>query len=139
MKNIDQTKSYKTRQLSQEQLNGIELLLQGQGDRTVAEAVGVSRQTVWEWRKRDPNFIIELNRLRSEMWLEARERLKSLANRALDVIELQLGSDDSKASLAAAKCVLQGTRLLGATDISKGGLTANEELILAEWRNSQWR
>ena len=28
------------------------------------------------------------------MWTEARERLKSLANRALDVVELHLDSDD---------------------------------------------
>ena len=40
------TKPDKTRQLSIEQANAIEHLLQGQSDRAVAEAVGVSRQTV---------------------------------------------------------------------------------------------
>ena len=39
------TKPDKTRQLSIEQANAIEHLLQGQSDRAVAEAVGVSRQT----------------------------------------------------------------------------------------------
>ena len=42
------TKPDKTRQLSIEQANAIEHLLQGQSDRAVAEAVGVSRQTVSE-------------------------------------------------------------------------------------------
>jgi hypothetical protein len=83
------TKSDKTRQLSIEQENAIEHLLQGKSDAAAAEAVGVSRQTIWEWRNRNPLFIAELNRQRSEMWREARERLKSLANRALDVVELR--------------------------------------------------
>jgi len=67
----------KTRQLSIEQANALE--------------------------HHDPLFIAELNRQRSEMWQEARERLKSLANHALDVVELHLGSGDPKASLATAK------------------------------------
>jgi hypothetical protein len=128
------TKPDKTRQLSIEQANAIEHLLQGQSDRAVAEAVGVARQTIWEWRNHDPLFIAELNRQRSEMWTEARERLKSLANRALDVVELHLGCDDPKASLAAAKYILQGTRLLGDTDLPKGGPTTPEGVLMAELR-----
>jgi len=129
------TKQDKTRQLSIEQANALEHLLQGQSDRAVAEAVGVARQTVWEWRNNDPLFIAELNRQRSEMWTEARERLKSLANRALDVVELQLGSDDPKASLAAAKYILQGTRLLGDTELLKGGPTTPEDVIMKDLRS----
>ena len=124
----------KTRQLSIEQANALEHLLQGQSDRAVAEAVGVARQTIWEWRNHDPLFIAELNRQRSEMWTEARERLKSLANHALDVVELHLDSDDPKASLAAAKYILQGTRLLGDTDLPKEGPTTPEGVLLPELR-----
>jgi hypothetical protein len=128
------TKPDKIRQLSQEQQNAIEHLLQGQSDRAVAEAVGVSRQTIWDWRSHDPLFIAKLNRQRSEMWREARERLKSLANRALDVVELQIGSDDPKAALAAAKYILQGTRLLGDTELPTGGPTTPEAVILKRLR-----
>ena len=129
------TKPDKTRQLSIEQANAIEHLLQGQSDRVVAEAVGVSRQTVSEWKNHDPLFIAELNRQRSEMWKEARERLKSLANRALDVVEVQLDSGDLKASLAAAKYIMQGTRLLGDADLPKGGPTTPEAVILERLRS----
>jgi hypothetical protein len=125
----------KPRQLSIEQQNAIEHLLQGQSDRAVAEAVDVSRQTIWEWRNNDPLFVAELNRQRSEMWREARERLKSLANRALDVVELQLDSSDPRTSLAAAKYVLQGTQLLGETDLHIGGPTTPEGVIMAKLRN----
>jgi hypothetical protein len=128
------TKPDKTRQLSIEQENAIEHLLQGKSDAATSEAVGVSRQTIWEWRNRNPLFIAELNRQRSEMWREARERLKSLANRALDVVELLLGSGDPKATLAAAKYVLQGTRLLGDTDLPMSGPTTPEGVIMAELR-----
>jgi transposase len=129
------TKSDKIRQLSQEQHNAIEHLLQGKSDRAVAEAVGVSRQTVWEWRNNDILFIAELNRQRSEMWQEAHQRLKSLANRALDVVELQLDSGDPKASLAAAKYILQGTRLLGDSELPKSGPTTPEAIIMERLRS----
>lgn len=128
------TKPDKIRQLSQEQQNAIEHLLQGKSDRAVAEAVGVSRQTVSEWKNHGPLFIAELNRQRSEMWREARERLKSLANRALDVVEQQLDSGDPKASLAAAKYILQGTRLLGDTELPRTGPTTPEAVILERLR-----
>jgi hypothetical protein len=129
------TKPDKIRQLSIEQANAIEHLLQGQSDRAVAETVGLSRQTVSEWKNHDPLFIAELNRQRSEMWREARERMKALANRALDVVEVQLGSSDPKASLAAAKYVLQGTQLLGDTDLTKSGPTSPEAVIMAKLRS----
>jgi hypothetical protein len=133
------TKFDKTRQLSIEQLNAIDHLLQGKSDRAVAEAVDVSRQTVWEWRNHDPLFIAELNRQRYELWSEARERMKSLANRALDVVELQLGSGDPKAALAAARYVLQGTQLLGDTDLPIKGPTTPEGLILERLRGEAHR
>jgi hypothetical protein len=69
------------------------------------------------------------------MWSEARDRMKALANRALDVVEHQLDSGDSKASLAAAKYILQGTRLLGNTDLPTGGPTTPEDVIMARLRS----
>jgi len=128
------TKPDKIRQLSQEQMNAIEHLLLGKSDRSAAETVGVSRQTICEWRNHDPLFIAELNRQRSELWWESRERLKSLANRALDAVEVQLDSSDPKASLAAAKYVLQGTRLLGETDLPGSGPMTPEDVIMNRLR-----
>lgn len=127
------TKPDKTRQLSIEQQNGIDHLLQGKSDKATAEAIGVSRQTVWEWRNRDILFIAKLNRQRSEMWSEARDRLKALANRALDVLEVQLANSDPKASLAAARHVLKGTQLLGDTSLPIGPTTP-EALLMQRLR-----
>jgi hypothetical protein len=55
------------------------------------------------------------------------------------VVELQLGSGDPKASLAAAKYILQGTRLLGETDLPKEGPTTPEDVIMAELRTDARR
>ena len=131
----DLTKPDKIRQLSQEQENAVEHLLQGKSDRVVAEAVGVSRQTVSEWKNHDPFFIAELNRQRSELWREAHQRLQSLVNRALDVVELQLDSGDPKAALTAAKYILQGTRLLGEKDLPIKGPMTPEAAILERLRS----
>ena len=60
--------------------------------------------------------------------------MKSLANRALDVVEVQLGSSEPKAALAAAKYVLQGTQLLGDTDLRVGDPTTPEGVLLPELR-----
>ena len=73
------------------------------------------------------------------MWQEAHQRLKSLANRALDVVEQQLDSGDPKASLAAAKCILQGTRLLGETELPKGGPTTPEGVVMKDLRSEARR
>jgi len=131
---VEKIKSNKIRQLSIEQQNAIDHLLQGKSDRVAAEAVGVSRTTVWEWRNHDPLFIAELNRERSELWMEARGRLKLMANRALDVLEQQLDGDDPKASLTAAKYILQGTKLLGDTDLPAAGPTTPEAVIMEDLR-----
>ena len=110
------TKSDKIRPLSVEQQNAIEFLIQGRSDRSVAEAIGVNRSTIWEWRK-NPIFVAALNKQRNDMWKESRERLKTLASSALDTIEQQLANDDGRVALAASKLILQSNRLLGETDL----------------------
>jgi len=58
----------KARQLSIKQQNAIDLLIQGKSDRKTAEAIGVSRQTVTNWRNNNPVFIAELNKQRKAVW-----------------------------------------------------------------------
>ena len=103
------TKSNKIRPLSIEQQNAIEFLIQGRSDRSVAEAVGINRSTLYEWRK-NPIFVAALNKQRNEMWKESRERLKTLAGSALDTIERQLANDDGRIALAASKLILQNNQ-----------------------------
>jgi transcriptional regulator with XRE-family HTH domain len=129
------TNSDKFRQLSQQQMNAIGLIMEGKSDRAVAEAVGVTRQTVNEWRNRDVIFIAALNKERQDLWREARERLKSLTGQAVDVLGRQLESNDPKIALAAARHILQVNNLLGGMDAPKVGLTDPEAIIMERLRS----
>ena len=131
---IKATNSDKFRQLTQQQMNAIGLIMEGKSDRAVAESVGVTRQTVNEWRNRDIIFIAALNKERIELWREARERLKSLTGQAVDVLGRQLESSDPKIALAAARHILQVNNLLGGMDAPKAGLTDPEAIIMERLR-----
>ena len=129
------TISDKFRQLTQQQMNAIGLIMEGKSDRAVAEAVGVTRQTVNEWRNRDIIFIAALNKERIELWTEARERLKSLTGQAVDVLGRQLESSDPKVALAAARHILQVNNLLGGMVAPKAGLTDPEAIVMERLRS----
>lgn len=116
------------RQLSLEQENAIDLLIQGYGDREVAEKVGVARQTVNEWRNHDGIFRVELNRRRQAVWGSQLERLRSLVEKAVDVLENDLKGSDLRLRQSAAIHILKTVGLYGA-NLKPTGLTD----ILTEW------
>ena len=80
----------KARQLSIKQQNAIDLLVQGKSDRETAEAIGVSRQTVTNWRNNNPVFIAELNKQRKAVWGAQVDRIRYLISASLDVLEEDL-------------------------------------------------
>ena len=97
------TKPDKTRQLSIEQQNAIDLLVIGKTDQEVAAAVRVSRQTICAWRLHHPNFQAELNKRRHAVWGVAADKLRNLLLKALDIIEGELESNlagDTRLKLA---------------------------------------
>jgi hypothetical protein len=98
--------------LTVEQLNAVDLLVTGQPDATVAAAVGVSRQTVCDWRNHNPWFAAELGRRRRELWSETTRRLQDMAVTAVD--RLQAALDDPTLSLPAAVHILKAVGLYGA-------------------------
>ena len=130
-------KADKTRQLNVEQENAIDLLLQGKSDREVAEAVGVSRQTVTEWRNHNSVFVAELNRRRQEIWGSQTARLRLLVSQAVDVFEEDLQNDqDLKLRQSAAVHILKAVGLYGA-DLSPMGEVYPED-VEEDWRYKDW-
>lgn len=108
-------KADKTRQLSIEQQNAIDLLIQGKSDRETAEAIGVSRQTVTSWRNNNPAFIAELNKQRKAVWGAQVDRIRYLISAALDVLEEDLRDTENKQlRQKAAIHILQAVGLYGA-------------------------
>ena len=90
--------------LTPEMENAIDLLITGKPDREVAVAVGVSRQTIAQWRQH-PLFIAELNQRRHTLWAEAHVRLHALIGGAVDVIEEAVREGDLKAAIEVLKAV----------------------------------
>ena len=95
-----------TRKLNDKQLNAIHLLVSGLTDTEVAEQIGVSRQTVNQWKNQDDDFIYELNKQRSEIWNQFGDHYRSLIPKAIKVLEEGLDSEDPKMRLEVARLIL---------------------------------
>ena len=91
--------------LSVEQLNAIDILVQGRTDQQTAETVGVARETVTRWRNDNPHFTAELNRQRRLIWSDSHDRLRALASKAVDTLEVALTEGDSKVAVEVLKAV----------------------------------
>jgi hypothetical protein len=81
----------------------VELLLVGKTDQETADTVGVTRETVWSWRREHPIFMSTLERRRAEVWGSASERLRSLTQKAIDNIATLVESGNFDASIALLK------------------------------------
>ncbi|MCH2519463.1 MAG: hypothetical protein MK210_14900, partial [Dehalococcoidia bacterium] len=91
--------------LSVEQLNAIDILVQGKTDQETAQSVGVARETVTRWRNDNPYFAAELNKQRRLIWAASHDRLRSLASKAVDTLEAALDSGDSRIAVEVMKAV----------------------------------
>ncbi len=91
--------------LSVEQLNAIDILVQGRTDQETAETVGVARETVTRWRNDNPHFTAELNRQRRLIWGDSHDRLRALAGKAVDVLETSLDEGDSRVAVEVLKAI----------------------------------
>ena len=119
--------------LSVKQLNAIDLIMQGKTDGEVAKAVGVSRQTVNEWRNHQAVFVAELNGRRWELWRLQRERLCNLVKRAIDVMEQDLQGDDRKLRQGAAIHLLKAVGLYGQELFGPPGGATTPEAVEKDW------
>jgi DNA-binding CsgD family transcriptional regulator len=105
------TKQDKT--LQPEQERAIALILTGATDQAIADAVGVTRQTVNTWRNHNPEFIAALNQRRAVIWEGSIERLRGLAGAAIDALADALEDADPKQARAAAVHILKALGLYG--------------------------
>ena len=90
-------------ELTPRQAAAVELLAVGRTITEVAEAVGVTRQTVSVWRNQQAEFQAALNRKRRELWEERRDRFRAMLSPALDVIQTELEKGNLTAALAVVK------------------------------------
>ena len=122
-------KSYKSTQqkeLSIEQLNAIELLITGASDQAVADQVGVSRQTVWDWRNNEDEFAAQLERKRKGLWVSHEDNLRSLITGAIEILRQGMQSQDERIRQTAAVHVLRCVGIYGNSIEPVGDNTADE-------------
>lgn len=82
------------------------LILQGRKDTEIAEELGVSRMTIYRWKKYDGRFLQELEDRRALLREQAEDNLLELSESATEAIRDALKDNDMKIRLQAAKLVL---------------------------------
>ena len=101
--NSQQKSTFQPKQLTPEQETAIELLLQGQTDQAVADAIGRDRTTLWTWKTRTPFFMATLEARRQEQFGQSAQRLRNLLNKAIDNIAGDIEAGDVKSSFELVK------------------------------------
>lgn len=94
--------------MSLEQENAIDLLVLGQADQDVADAVGVTRQTVCGWRNHHAGFQAALNARRLDIWGGACDRMRALLPKALAALEAAVAGENPDWRAAAKVIELAG-------------------------------
>jgi hypothetical protein len=92
--------------LSEKQLAVIDLLVMGKSYQFTADALAVTRKTVYRWRQ-DEDFKRALSERRRERWSSATDRLQSMIDRSLDVMEQHLNDRYDRSRFRAATAVLR--------------------------------
>ena len=115
--------------LSERQEQAINLILLGQSDQAVAEAIGAARQTVNKWKHQNRLFKAILNSERHELWSSHYEELRSLIKLAITVFREDLADGgNKKLRQEAAMHILKGTGLLYAESFKPTGPTSVNEI-----------
>ena len=92
-------------EMNEKEEMALALILQGRKDAEVAEALGVSRMTIWRWKKYDAGFIQALEEKRAHLRQQAEDNILELTESAVNAIRDALNENDPRIRLQAAKLV----------------------------------
>jgi hypothetical protein len=84
--------------LSAQQDVAIDLMIAGFTDDEIAKQLKVSRQTVWNWRNRDPHFQAEKKRRTADSFEPMRFRLVTVLIKAIRLMERAIDAGDVEAA-----------------------------------------
>ena len=87
-------------ELSPKKQIALELILAGRTDAQVGAAVGKGRNTIWSWRKHDPQFIAALNQRRSCLQSESVEQMNALCSQSIQLLEKAVEKGDTELALS---------------------------------------
>jgi transposase len=95
--------------LASKQSLAIPLIVAGRSDQQVADEIGVSRQTILNWRNNDTRFMQELQETKASLRQAQLVTLSKIVDKAFKTVEELLDNPDPKIRLKAALDVLKGT------------------------------
>ena len=93
------TESKENFELSPKKRIALELILAGQTDAQVGAAIGKGRNTIWSWRKHDPQFIAALNQRRTRLQSESVEQMNTLCSQSIQLLEKAVEKGDTELAL----------------------------------------
>ena len=106
---LEQEQEAASSDLASKQSLALPLILTGKNDQQVADEIGVSRQTILNWRNRDAHFMKELEEAKESLRQVQLSALSRIADKAFKTVEELLDSQDPKIRMRAALNVLNGT------------------------------
>ena len=96
-------------EIESKQSLALPLIIAGKSDQEVADEVGVSRQTVHNWRNKDLLFQGELEDAKESLRQAQLATISKIADKAFKTVDELLDNPDPKIRLKAALDVLKGT------------------------------
>ena len=112
------------------QEKALTLMLQGKNDVEVAKSIGVTRQTINNWRHRDTVFIDTLAEQRRVLREEHQDSINRLVEKAIEVLKTGMEDEDPKVRLQTAKLVLSMAEL---KESKKGEKQQSKDEIIREY------
>ncbi|HEY9781948.1 MAG TPA: hypothetical protein V6D09_17630 [Leptolyngbyaceae cyanobacterium] len=92
-------------ELSPKKRIALELILAGQTDAQVGAAIGKGRNTIWSWRKHDPQFIAALNQRRAGLKSESVEQMNALCSQSIQLLEKAVEKGDTELALGVIQVI----------------------------------
>lgn len=100
------------KELNEKQLKAIELIIKGESINDIAATLGVSRQSVSNWKNKDETFKAELDKSVQELKTKVNDKLLMNIEPLMDkLVKIALRSNSEKTSLDA--CIYALNRLCG--------------------------
>ena len=106
---LEKKKKADRAEIESKQSLALPLIIAGKSDQQVADEVGVSRQTVHNWRNKDILFQGELEEAKESLRQAQLATISKIADKAFKTVEELLDNPDPKIRLKAALDVLKGT------------------------------
>ena len=106
---LEKKKQATKAEIESKQSLALPLIVGGKSDQEVADEVGVSRQTVYNWRNQDLRFQEELKETKESLRQAQLVTISKIADKAFKTVDELLDNPDPKIRLKAALDVLKGT------------------------------